>query len=498
MKMVEEKLNSLPEGKNLIEIAEEKLNSLPEQETEKEENSYIDVNKGIVAEKAEHVLFETIRKKGNIAIEKEHDFLEEPLYAGHSYTDMHKIYITSPEEFFDKLGLLTMEYTEENLQKFGFSKSEVQKILEQGHNLSEEDQERLKRNFVGTSNPEEFFQKVLKDVEFSNRYYIAKLIVTEKLTAADMITSELNSKWESRFRYMSRFEKHSYWIPAEEIVKYIDFDEKKYLRRNEEEKELRKRVDELKASILRTGMLLQPPLLLRMEVADDEDNKYCIVIGEARTRAICELYLEGKGVDCKLGANIFDEKKFWHDENFMEAAAIEENTIRKNLTKQEIIIGIQRALKQNLSHKKIATRFKVSVDYVKQISASKNIMKYIPEEKLGKEIGAGKLKELYLLSKKIEHLPEDEIDKIMFEAVEKNREELREMRKFYTPIEEPKELKSMPKLNYVEKNGEKRCIYCIGKKKIEVTDEEKIRKIKAIEEEIARIFEDRINFVLRE
>ena len=52
---------------DLMEIAEEKLNSLPEEE---QENNYIDVNKGIVAEKAEHVLFETIRKKGNIAIEK--------------------------------------------------------------------------------------------------------------------------------------------------------------------------------------------------------------------------------------------------------------------------------------------------------------------------------------------------------------------------------------------------------------------------------------------
>ena len=410
---------------------------------------------------------------------------------------MQKIYISSPEEFFNKLGLLTMEYTEENLQKFGFSKSEVQKILEQGHNLSEEDQERLKRNFVGTSNPEEFFQKMLKDVEFSNRYYIAKLIVTEKLTAADMITSELNSKWESRFRYMSRFEKHSYWIPAEEIVKYIDFDEKKYLRRNEEEKELRKRVDELKASILRTGMLLQPPLLLRMEVADDEDNKYCIVIGEARTRAICELYLEGKGVDCKLGANIFDEKKFWHDENFMEAAAIEENTIRKNLTKQEIIIGIQRALKQNLSHKKIATRFKVSTDYVQQLSRAQNIMKYIPEEKLGKEIGAGKLKEMYLLSKKIEHLPEDEIDRIMFEAVEKNREELREMRKFYTPIEEPKELKPKVKLNFAQENSEKKCMYSFGKKKIEITDKEMVEKLKEIDDEMERAYTDRVNFELK-
>ena len=296
---------------------------------------------------------------------------------------------------------------------------------------------------------------------------------------------------------MSRFEKHSYWIPAEEIVKYIDFDEKKYLRRNEEEKELRKRVDELKASILRTGMLLQPPLLLRMEVADDEDNKYCIVIGEARTRAICELYLEGKGVDCKLGANIFDEKKFWHDENFMEAAAIEENTIRKNLTKQEIIIGIQRALNQNLPHKKIATRFKVSTDYVNNISASRNIMKYIPEEKLGKEIGAGKLKELYLLSKKIGHLPEDEIDRIMFEAVEKNREEIREMRKFYMPIEEPKELKPKVKLNFAQENSEKKCMYSFGKKKIEITDKEMVEKLKEIDDEMERAYTDRVNFELK-
>ena len=110
MKMVEEKLNSLPDDEeDFMKMVEEKLNSLPEQETEKEEEKdYIDVNKGIVAAKAEHVLFETIRKKGNIAIEKEHDFLKEPLYAGHSYTDMQKIYITSPEEFFDKLGLLVL------------------------------------------------------------------------------------------------------------------------------------------------------------------------------------------------------------------------------------------------------------------------------------------------------------------------------------------------------------------------------------------------------
>ncbi len=59
MKMVEEKLNSLPDdGQDFMKMVEEKLNSLPDdgQETEKEEEKdYIDVNKGIVAAKAEHV-----------------------------------------------------------------------------------------------------------------------------------------------------------------------------------------------------------------------------------------------------------------------------------------------------------------------------------------------------------------------------------------------------------------------------------------------------------
>ena len=124
-------------------------------------------------------------------------------------------------------------------------------------------------------------------------------------------------------------------------------------------------------------------------------------------------------------------------------------------------------------------------------------MKYIPEEKLGKEIGAGKLKELYLLSKKIGHLPEDEIDRIMFEAVEKNREELREMRKFYTPIEEPKELKPKVKLNFAQENSEKKCMYSFGKKKIEITDKEMVEKLKEIDEEMERAYTDRVNFELK-
>ena len=55
------------------------------------------------------------------------------------------------------------------------------------------------------------------------------------------------------------------------------------------------------------------------------------------------------------------------------------------------------------------------------------------------------------------------------------------MRKNHIVGEEKKEENLEVKLEFVEKNGEKRCIYSCGDKKIEITDEDMIKRMKAIE-----------------
>ncbi len=72
------------------------------------------------------------------------------------------------------------------------------------------------------------------------------------------------------------------------------------------------------------------------------------------------------------------------------------------------------------------------------------------------------------------------------------------MRKKYTENEGKKEEKAKLKLNYSEKNGEKKCIYSIGNKKIEIKDESLIQKLKTIEEDMQNKLLEKINFELKE
>lgn len=53
------------------------------------------------------------------------------------------------------------------------------------------------------------------------------------------------------------------------------------------------------------------------------------------------------------------------------------------------------------------------------------------------------------------------------------------------------------KLEFVEKNGEKKWIYCTGDKKIEIADENMIKRMKAIEEEMQREFIERVSDVIK-
>ena len=74
---------------------------------------------------------------------------------------------------------------------------------------------------------------------------------------------------------------------------------------------------------------------------------------------------------------------------------------------------------------------------------------------------------------------------------------MKEMRKNHIVGEEKKEENLEVKLEFVEKNGEKRCIYSCGDKKIEITDEDMIKRMKAIEEEVERDFEARVSAVIK-